>query len=211
MILDALVVDNALDQLLPLLLPLSLFIVTATITPGPNNFMLAASGANFGLRGSIAHILGIRLGFTTMQVLMASGLGALFVAYPGLHELLKYVGSGYLLWLAVKIARMRPMSDQPGKAAPLTLGQAAVFQFVNPKSWIVISSATTAFTLSGSHYLASALMLIIAFNLIGWMSSTVWVLFGAMIGRQLTSARAWRRFNLAMAALTAASVGLLLL
>ena len=210
MILDALIVDNTIDQLIPLLLPLSLFIVTATITPGPNNFMLAASGANFGLRGSLAHILGIRIGFTTLQILMASGLGALFVAYPELHEILKYLGSAYLLWLAVKIARMRPLAEQKEKAAPLTISQAALFQFVNPKSWIVISSATTAFTLSGSHYLASALMLILAFNLIGWMSSMFWVLFGAMIGRMLNSPRAWQRFNLTMAGLTAASVALLL-
>lgn len=198
------------EELIPLLLPLSIFALSATITPGPNTLLLATSGANFGIRNSLPHIVGIRIGFTLMQILMAFGLGALFVAVPALHHILKIVGCGYLLWLALKIARMQPPQTNHTNHQPFTWQQALLFQFVNPKAWIVISSGMAAFTLSGSHFVPSALLSIVIFNLVGTFSALVWICFGAAIGQQLTSDRAWQRFNLLMALVTASSIGLII-
>ena len=107
---------------------LSLFALVSSITPGPNNMMIMASGANFGLRASLPHLLGIGLGFMFMIVAVGLGLGGIFSRYPVLHSVLAVVGAVYLLWLAWKIATATSVSMAQGSGKPMTFMQAAAFQ-----------------------------------------------------------------------------------
>ena len=119
---------------LSLLGPLAMFALVSSITPGPNNVMLAASGLNFGFRRSMPHLLGVNLGFTLMIFLVGVGLGSVFQQVPQLYTVLKYVGAAYLLYLAWKIANSGGMEDGAVSGKPMTFLQAAAFQWVNPKA-----------------------------------------------------------------------------
>ena len=124
-----------------------LFAFVSSITPGPNNTMLLASGVNFGFNRSIPHILGISCGFFVLVLAVGLGLGAVFEAYPLLYSVLRYVGAAYLLYLAWKIARSGPMSEeQQGQGQPLGYWGAAAFQWVNPKAWIMAIGAISTYT-----------------------------------------------------------------
>ena len=186
--------------LLSLVLPISLFAITMTGTPGPNNMLLTANGANFGIRASLPMILGIRIGMTALKILIALGVGALMQSSPHTFTLLKWLGCGYLAYLAVKIALMPPPGEQ--EARPVGMWQAAGFQFVNPKSWIALITAFSAFSLPGDLYLESVLLLIVLFNLLGCIMSLCWAGIGSRIALLLATDAAWRRFNRVMALLT---------
>lgn len=188
-----------------------LFALSATFTPGPNNMMLLASGANFGLRATGPHMLGISLGFPVMVVAVGLGLGAVFEAWPVLHDILRWVGGAYLLWLAWKIASAAGMGKAEDRGRPLTFLQAAGFQWVNPKAWIMAVSAFSVYAMPGMEPWAQALLFGAVFCAIAFPSCGVWAAFGTVIGRWLTSARALRAFNGVMAAMLAASVLLLFL
>ena len=122
---------------LSLLGPLALFALVSSITPGPNNVMLATSGLNFGFRRTIPHLLGVSIGFTLMVFLVGVGLGSVFQQVPALYTVLKYAGAAYLLYLAWKIANAGEMKDGVSRARPMTFLQAAAFQWVNPKAWVM--------------------------------------------------------------------------
>src|SRR3990172_350186 len=125
---------NAVETLLPLIG----FVVVSTATPGPNNLMVLASGANWGLARTIPHIVGITIGFPVMIVAVGLGLGFVFEGYPIAHQILKYLAFAYLLWLAWRMAGAgRPHAEGLG-ARPLTVLQAAAFQWVNPKAWVLV-------------------------------------------------------------------------
>ena len=130
---------------LEFLTALILFCFVSSVTPGPNNLMLMASGANFGFRRSVPHMLGISIGFTLMVALVGLGLMQVFDAIPASYTILKVFSAAYLLWLAWKIANAgRPQGSQTG-ARPMTFLQAAAFQWVNPKAWTMALSAITLY------------------------------------------------------------------
>ena len=130
-----------------LLLALTLFAFVSSITPGPNNLMLMASGANFGFRRTLPHLLGVGIGFTLMIVLVGVGLVQVFDLYPISHQILKVVSVIYLLWLAWKIANAAPPEgDVQSAGTPITFIQAALFQWVNPKAWTMALTAISAYT-----------------------------------------------------------------
>ncbi len=204
--------NNALPELIPLLGPVAVFVLTMTATPGPNNMMLTASGANFGFRRTVPHIFGVVLGCAILNVAVALGLGTAFTQWPQLQTLLKVTGSVYLLWLAWKIATAPPPeTNKSAEARPMSLLQAAAFQFANPKAWVMSISGLASFTLVGDAFLASALMFICIMALVGFPSISMWAGFGVMISRLLKTARHWRCFNLGMGTLTAACVAMILL
>ena len=189
-----------------LLLPLLTFCFSTSITPGPNVLMVTASGATYGFRPTLPHLLGITLGFPVMVVAVGLGLGAVFQSLPVLHDGLKVVGSAYLLYLAWRIATAeRPKAGVPG-GRPLTFLQAAAFQWVNPKAWVIAVGAVSAFSTLELSPLANAALIAVAFGAMAFPCSAVWAGFGTAIGRLLTSDRALRTFNLTMGALTALSV-----
>lgn len=196
------------------LLPLAGFAWVTCITPGPNNVLLTASGARFGFRRTLPHVIGISAGMGVMLLLVSLGLGALFQQWPLGQTVLRVLGSGYLLWLGYLIARSAPLNSQDqgplasGSATqqPWAVHQALLFQFINPKAWLMSISAIGSFTLLGSDYWLSVGLLIGVFCLICLKTCLVWAQFGVQVGRWLRSPRAWQRFNLVMGLLTAGCV-----
>jgi threonine/homoserine/homoserine lactone efflux protein len=182
------------------------FAFVSSITPGPNNMMLMASGANFGIRRTVPHMLGVSIGFTLMIVIVGAGLLGLFTAWPYAFTLLKVVSAAYLLWLAWKIATTPPPTqdaDQPtGK--PMSFFQAAAFQWVNPKAWTMALTALTVY--AGTQKLASVLIVAAVFGAINLPTVGVWAYLGQYIQRWLTSDKSRRMFNWSMAALLVGSL-----
>lgn len=186
-------------------LALLVFGFVASITPGPNNLMLLASGVNFGFRRSIPHMLGVGIGFVVMIVLVGLGFGQLFAAYPWLHQTLKLIGVLYMLFLAWKLANGGGIGDGTRPKQPMTFLQAAAFQWVNPKAWAMALSAIAAYSVPGALSL-SALMIGLVFGVVNLPSISVWTLFGAGMRRFLSNARNVRIFNASMALLLVASL-----
>ena len=185
---------------LSVLLPLSTFIFVSSITPGPNNVMLAASGANFGYQRSVPHMLGITVGAAVMLLLVGAGLGAVFAQWPQLYVGLQWVGAMYLVWLAWKIATSGQARTGCVRAQPLSFLQAAAFQWVNPKAWLMTVGVVAAYT-TPQAYWPSLLMAMVVMLLVNYPCISVWTLFGTVLGRCLQSQRAVRIFNGVMAGL----------
>lgn len=180
------------------------FAFVSSITPGPNTLMLMASAANFGVRRTVPHMLGVGIGFTVMVVLVGLGVAGIFAAWPPAGLILKVVSVAYLLWLAWKIATAAP--PRPGAAAgrPFTFLQAAGFQWVNPKAWTMALSAVTLY--APGREVGSVLFVAMVFGLVNLPSIGFWAGLGAQMQRFLTSTVRLRRFNLVMAALLVASL-----
>ena len=178
----------------------------ASVTPGPNNVMLTTTGLNFGVRRGLPHLLGITIGFPVMLALIGLGLGTLFRLYPVLHDVIRVVGTAYLLWLAWKIANARGGDGAARRSKPIGFWQAAVFQWVNPKAWVMGSSALAAFTtLDGSYFLQVAIICV-SFGVIIIPCAGAWLVFGAGLQRFLHDPVHLRLFNIAMAVLLVASI-----
>nr|WP_298411992.1 LysE family translocator [uncultured Halomonas sp.] len=187
--------------------PAALYMVSMTITPGPNNVMLTASGANYGYWRTLPHILGIMAGCFVLFSAIALGLGLLFERYPLFQSFLKILGSIYLLYLAWKIANAPPPNlNAQGQGRPLTFWQAAGFQFANPKAWVMGLALMAGFLPEGGSTLLNALLLAGFAELIALPCISLWAGFGMAIGRLLRSERGWRIFNGIMGTMTAACV-----
>ncbi|MBV8250502.1 MAG: LysE family translocator [Comamonas sp.] len=182
------------------LLPLAMFAFVSSVTPGPNNVMLTASGATFGYRRSVPHMLGICLGVVVMVLLIGAGLGQLFEAEPRIYTLLKYLGAAYLIWLAWKIARAGGVDQGQSGSRPFSFWQAAAFQWVNPKAWIMAVGVVATYT-PREGFFANLMLSAIVLGLVNYPSISVWTLFGSTVGRALRTPQALRAFNGLMAGL----------
>lgn len=181
------------------------FAFVSSITPGPNNLMLLASGANFGLRRTVPHMLGIGVGFTSMIVLVGVGLMGLFDAVPASYTVLKIACVGYLMWLAWKIANATaPDEAYRASGSPMTFLQALAFQWVNPKAWTMALTAITIYAPDRSLFAVTLVALV--FGLINLPSVSSWAVLGQQMQRFLTSKARLRAFNWTMAALLLASL-----
>ncbi len=188
-----------------LFLALVLFSLVASFTPGPNNLMVLASGANFGLKRSLAHVSGICAGFTVMVLLVGLGLGFLFSAVPILYPIIKYAGIAYLLYLAWKIANAGQVEDASGTARPMTFLQAAAFQWVNPKGLTMAVGAVAAYAaILGFPY--NMIVIAVVFGVTCILATLTWVSFGTLMRRFTRTPGAAKVFNVAMALLLVASV-----
>jgi threonine/homoserine/homoserine lactone efflux protein len=186
---------------LELLLPLCTFAAVSSITPGPNNTMILASGLNYGFMRSLPHLFGITCGFTFMIFATGMGLHVVFEQVPMLQTILKYGGAIYLLWLAWKLAHAAPMSgEQAALSKPMTFFGAAAFQWINPKAWVMALSALTTYLPQGFTVIDAA-MLAGIFGLIGVFCVGAWAMFGVAMRRVLQDARSVRIFNIVMALL----------
>lgn len=188
-----------------------LFAFVSSITPGPNNTMLLASGVNFGFRRSMPHALGISIGFMLLVIAVGLGLGEVFKVLPWAYTLLRYVGAAYLLYLAWKIATSGGMSesnDEHGK--PMTFLGAAAFQWVNPKAWIMAIGAISTYT-PMQGYFTNVIVIAAVFALINLPSVSVWAGCGTLLRNVLRDRRWLRLFNWGMALLLVASLYPLLL
>ncbi|MHC6225339.1 LysE family translocator [Pseudomonas sp. X10] len=183
-----------------------LFAFVSSITPGPNNTMLLASGVNFGVRRSIPHALGISVGFMVMVLAVGFGLGEVFKAWPPLYSILRYLGATYLLYLAWKIATSGPLSaDGSGTRKPLGFWGAAAFQWVNPKAWVMAVGAITTYT-PAQGYVFNVIVIATLFALVNLPSVGIWVMFGSALRNLLQNPRWLMVFNLLMAALLVISL-----
>lgn len=178
------------------------FAFVTSITPGPNNLMLLASGTHFGWRRSLPHLLGISFGFGVMLAGVGLGLGAVFARFPGLHELLKWASLAYLLYLAFKIATAAPpTAGRPDvERRPMGFGAAALFQLVNPKAWAMALTAVTAYGDLGIAALTAV------FVLVNLPCCGSWALLGEQMRRWLHRPRALQAFNWGAAGLMVVSV-----
>ncbi|MCE8514547.1 LysE family translocator [Ruegeria pomeroyi] len=187
-----------------LLIALLLFAFVSSITPGPNNLMLMASGANFGFRRSVPHMLGIGLGFTFMVVMVGVGLVQVFDAWPPSYTLLKYASVVYLLYLAWKIANAAPAKRGAEAGRPMTFLQAAAFQWVNPKAWAMALTAISAY--APGQTLMAVLVVAAIFGAVNLPSVSTWTVLGQQMARLLTNPRRLTVFNWTMAGLLVLSL-----
>lgn len=188
-----------------IILGLVVFSLVSSITPGPNNLMLMASGANFGFRRSIPHMLGVSLGFTFMVLLVGVGLVQVFDRFPMSYTILKVVSVVYLLYLAWKIGSAAPIEESGDDAGtPFTFVQAALFQWVNPKAWTMALTAISVY--SPSQSLTAIAFVAAIFGLINAPCIGVWTTMGQQLQRVLTNPARLRAFNVFMAVLLVASL-----
>jgi threonine/homoserine/homoserine lactone efflux protein len=191
------------------LIALFVFANISAYTPGPNNVMLLASGVNHGFRRTLPHVMGVAIGFPVMTAAVALGLGFVFKSLPWLHGAIEIVGVLYLLWLAAKIA-FQPVDHGIGvlrtESRPFGFFQAAAFQWVNVKGWIMAISGVSVYVPDGLGPLAGAGVLSGVYFITGIGSASTWAAFGTLIARFLHEPRRLRAFNLTMGALLVASL-----
>lgn len=193
-----------MESLSLLLAPLALFMFVSSITPGPNNLMLLASGIRFGFNRTVPHMLGITGGMALLLLVAYAGVGALLLASPGLGKVMTVACCAYLLWLAMRLLK----DEEPAaagtsetQARPMRAYEAALFQFVNPKAWAMAVAACTIaekFPLPVAARLSLMVLISAAINL---PCVSVWALFGKSMRRQLRAPGVRQTFNIAMAAL----------
>jgi len=198
-----------------LLASLTLFAFVTSITPGPNNAMLFASGVNHGIRRTLPHLLGVTLGFTFMQLAVGLGVGMVFEAVPGIYSVLRTLGLGYMLYLAWRIATSTPPAqpealnaspaEPAAKGRPMTFLEASAFQWVNPKALMMCVTAASTYAPPDSPVLGAFLVTGVFF-VAGMPCVALWVLLGRLMRGLLQDRRRLRAFNWAMAALLVASM-----
>ena len=183
------------------------FAVVAAFTPGPNNLLLAASGANFGIRRTVPHLLGVMCGFPLLVLAVGLGLGSVFQRHPDIHTVLKFGGAVFLTYLAWRIATAGPGTTDTTPGRPLTFLEAVLFQWVNPKAWIFAVTAIATYTTVGGRA-SVEIAVILAICVVVTVGSTIaWTGFGVGLSRFLQeSPRALRAFNVGMALLLVLSI-----
>jgi threonine/homoserine/homoserine lactone efflux protein len=190
-----------------MILSITSFALASTMTPGPNNIMLLSSGLTFGYKRTIPHALGINFGFPVMVICVGLGVGKMFELFPFIYTALKVVGIGYLLWMAWHIANTKgtPNTDNK-KDKPFTFLQAALFQWINPKAWVMATTSTAAFITD--HQIASIQVMIISciYFFCAILSTNSWALGGVMLKRFIQNERFVRIFNITMAVLIVGSI-----
>ena len=189
-----------------MLLSIAIFTISSTMTPGPNNIMLLSSGLTFGYKRTIPHILGVTLGFSLMVLLVGLGFGIIFEKFPVVLKVLKVVGIAYLFWMAYKIATSKGSMNIKEKSKPFTFVQAALFQWVNPKGWIMSLTSISIFVSSKEDSITQVLIISLIFLLSGMLSTNTWAIGGVALKRFIKDESHVRKFNIIMAILLIASV-----
>lgn len=185
-----------------ILIPLASFAFVTSVTPGPNNLLLLASGLRFGFVRTLPHILGIQVGVALQLFLAAMGLSYLLLEVPALNIALKVLGTAYLLYLAWNLKPRALSAESEADSKPFSFVQALLFQFINPKAWMMTLTAGALFLPSLSSTVLSALVLCLVFNCVGTPSSGSWALIGGLI-RHFLKDPFWKKvFSLVMMVLT---------
>lgn len=189
-------------------IPVLLFAISTTLTPGPNNFMLMNSGLNYGPKRSLPHFWGVCVGFPLMFIVLALGFGVIFTKYIIIKHLLKLLGSAYLLYLAYKIMNTTYNPEKITDEKPFSFIQAVLFQWINPKAWLMAVSAISIYTLSKNYY-HSVIYLSIIFFVVCIPCGGVWLFMGTKLKEYLKTENHYRIFNFCMAAALIASIGMI--
>ncbi|ALO44487.1 LysE family translocator [Pseudoalteromonas phenolica] len=182
------------------------FAFVSSITPGPNNLMLMSSGANFGFKMTVPHLMGVVVGFAIMIELVGLGVMQLFNAFPVTYEILKFVSIGYLLYLTYKIATAKPSTENQieEKSKPLTFVQATLFQWVNPKAWTMALTAVSVY--APEQTLLSVSIISVIFAIVGFPCVASWIVLGQKMQAMLKQPSHMQKFNWAMAGLLVISI-----
>ena len=215
----------------------ALFMLVSSITPGPNNTMLMASGVHFGYRRTLAHLMGVQLGFGFMLIAVGLGLHTVLAQFPAFYDVVRFAGGAYMVWMAWSLASARPALQTQGdiahsepkthtlqaasvlaahptrqalegaqnEARPLGFWGAVLFQWVNPKAWVMAVTIMSAYVPPGAGLLHIA-PLGLMFAVLGFPCSSVWVGFGSALRSYLQDAFRMRVFNCSMAAALLASL-----
>ena len=177
----------------------ALFVVASSITPGPNNTMLMASGVNFGFRASLWHLAGVQLGFAVMLLCVGMGLQSVLQQLPQFYDVLRYAGGSYLLWMAYKLATAKPATGSAvASAKPMGFWAAVAFQALNPKAWMMSVTCMSTY-LAPQAGVWQVLTLVGLFFLLGSPASFIWLGFGQALRQWLQDPVRLRLFNVAMA------------
>lgn len=190
---------------LDMVLALMMFAFVITITPGPNNVLLLASGLTFGMRRTGWQMAGILTGVLLQITLVGGGLGMLFIREPGAQVALKVAGSLYMLWLATKLWRAGELQAST-VARPIRFHEATLFQFLNPKTWLMATTVISAFVPPGEHYAERVIAAGLIFNAVALPCITVWAASGEALRRWVQNPVALRRINRFMAVLAVGTV-----
>jgi len=182
------------------------FAITTCVTPGPNNAMIMACGVNYGVQGSLPHYCGIVLGFPVMVLAVGLGMAQLFELYPIMHIVLKIVGAAYLSYLAYKIASAPVTGPNETEGRPFSFIQAAAFQWVNPKAWVLAVGATVTYTTLGEGYVLQVITIGLIFLLFGAPCIMLWLWGGASLKTLMRNPSYVRVFNISMAVLLMGSL-----
>ena len=170
-----------------LIAAVSVYYFVMYATPGPNNSILTASGIKFGFARSVPNIIGISSGHGIQLALVCFGLGSLFTQFPILLEVLKYIGACYLLYLAWKMFGSLNISITEEKSSPLKYYEAILFQFVNPKAWVICITAVSLFYPENVNLIIGTLFLVIMSTIINLPSISMWAFGGSIIRRYLSN------------------------
>lgn len=190
---------------LEILLALIGFSLVSSITPGPNNLMLLASGTNYGFARSLPHMFGISGGFAFLLLCVGFGLGEILEASPELYLGLKIAGASYLVYLAWRIANSGPIASGKTDGRPMRFIEAVAFQWVNPKAWVMALGSMTAYT-NPVAYTPSVVIVAAVFTLVNLPSIAVWCGMGLWLRQFLADPFRLRIFNVSMAILLVASL-----
>ncbi|WP_255581608.1 LysE family translocator [Cupriavidus sp. AU9028] len=182
---------------------LSLMVV-GSFTPGPNTTIAAMTGANFGLRATLPHCIGVAFGFATLVALCAAGVGALVLASPLLAGIVHAAGVAYLLWLAFKLARSATLADKQ-VLAPLSVWQSAALQYANIKAWMLALATAASYMTNAADPLQRGLLVCLVFGVFGFLSNGVYGAIGASLRQWLQVGGRIRWFNRAMGLALAAT------
>jgi threonine/homoserine/homoserine lactone efflux protein len=191
----------------------ALFMLVSSITPGPNNTMLMASGVHFGYRRTMPHLMGVQLGFGFMLIAVGLGLHAVLAQFPAFYDVVRFAGGAYMVWMAWSLASARPHVQEQAEIEqspsnepqPLGFWGAVLFQWVNPKAWVMAVTIMSAYVPPGAGLLQIA-PLGLMFAVLGFPCSSVWVGFGSALRSYLQDAFRMRVFNCSMAAALLASL-----
>lgn len=190
-----------------MLLSILSFAFATAMTPGPNNFMLLSSGLTFGYRRTLPHIVGVMAGFPIMIIAVGLGMGTVFQLYPLFYDILKVVGITYLLWMAWKIATSSASMGKDNEVKkPFTLVQAMLFQWVNPKAWVMVITVMGSFITSKENAFLQVLIISFTYLFIGVLSTNFWALGGYYLRRFISDEKRVTLFNIIMAVLIVLSV-----
>jgi len=191
-----------------MLFSIATFTLSTVMTPGPNNIMLLSSGLTFGYKRTLPHIFGVMFGFSFMVVLVGLGMGVVFKEFPIIFAILKIIGVLYLFWMAYKIATNHSAYDIKGsdQSSPFTFFQAAAFQWVNVKAWIMAITVISVFVTSNENSLLQVLTIAFIYLLSGVISTNSWALGGVVLKKVINNKKSVNFFNILMAILLIASI-----
>lgn len=187
------------DALLEIAPAIMLFCLISTLTPGPNNILLTHSAANFGIKKTLPHVFGIRIGMTLLHITILLGLGELFKHWPYLHQLFTFLAATYIVYMSAKIAFAK-IHNTSNTRQPMKIFQAAFFQVINPKSWASLITVSSAFTLTDELFWPSALLGVLMFNIATLPGTFMWLTIGKLVSKKLQDPKFNRIFNVIMGA-----------